>query len=60
MRYVLQYSVDIEADEADVSEEQIAEAIENALADVSVLGCSWQASWTTEGYENGESPISSN
>lgn len=58
MRYVLQYSVDIEADEADVSEEQIAEAIENALADVKVLGCSWKASWTTEGYEKGESPIS--
>lgn len=59
MRYVLQYSVDIEVEEADLNEDEIAAAIEDATGGC-VRGIAWQASWNVNDYDHGRKPMYSN
>lgn len=57
-RPVMQYSIDVEEDDAD-DVENLENRIRDVLeaAGIKVLGTSWKARWTGDGYEHGASPI---
>lgn len=53
--YIRQFSIDIE-DNGEVTEDMIVDALESA--GIITWGCMWKATWTTDGYHNGNPPIS--
>lgn len=57
MKHIRQFAVDIIDSDYSITEEEIAEALEDA--GFIVIGCAWKATWTEDGYEHGEPPISS-
>jgi len=58
---VVQVSVDIAVADEDCSGNDIAETVAETLEqfDYTILGSEWRATWTNDGYANGEPPISS-
>ena len=58
---VVQVSVDIAVADEDCSRNDIAETVAETLEafDYNVLGSAWRATWTDDGYANGEPPIAS-
>ena len=53
---ILQFSMDIE-DTNEFDAYKLTSILESV--GITVLGCQWKATWTNEGYEKGEAPISS-
>ena len=59
MKVIKQYAVDVLIDlddpmEVDIDEEEIARALESM--NYNVLGSGWRATWTEDGYHNGNKP----
>ena len=57
MDYVRQFAIDVFDCDDDLSEEKIMNALEKA--GIPTLGCCWKATWTVDGYNKSEPPISS-
>ena len=57
MKHIRQFAVDVIDSDYSITEEEIAKALEDV--GFIVIGCAWKATWTEEGYEHGEPPISS-
>lgn len=57
-KYVFQFSVDILKNDKNIDVEDIIDILESA--GYIVLGGSWKATWTEDGYNKGASPISYN
>ena len=58
---VVQVSVDIAVTDEEYDGTDIAETVAETLEafDYKVLGSEWRATWTDDGYANGEPPIAS-
>lgn len=59
VRYVKQYSIDIELDGEELDENELINMIDLKKG-CFVIGAAWQATWTMDDYEHGRPPISSN
>lgn len=55
MKYIKQYAIDIEVDDEDMTEDDIADVIEQS--GLIVRGCMWKATWNVKDYDKGFAPI---